>query len=162
MRQYDLNEAAEDLYAQSNVIELHTWTDSISIRYTGPFHQLNFSVHKHDLFIQNVEGVVYFSPGPGYSLNENVGGTPCSSSEFEEFDGVDDVGMIEECGRKRMLVSTPGVADFKSFQNCGTGWALDHIKEAQIRITPQNASASYILDRHTHQIASMTSSKTDL
>lgn len=162
MRKYNLNEAANDLDAQPGVIELQTWTDSISVRYSGGYSQLNTLIHEHNLFIQNLDGVVYFSPRPGYSLDNTCDNTPCSASEFEEIDCVDHVGMVKERGKQWMMVSTPGTKDFKHFWECGAGWVITEIKEAEIRITPQNASSSYVLDRHTHQIASMTSSKSNI
>lgn len=162
MREYDINKAAKELDTLAGVVELNTWSDSISIRYSGDYSPLKRLTNDHNLFIRNVDGIVYLVPGPGYSLNEKVGYTPFSPSEFEEINHIDDVGMVEERGEQWMVISTPGVKKFKHLWMCGSGWVPKEIKEAQIRIAPQTTSSSYVLDRSTSQLNSIDFSRNRL
>ena len=56
--------AAKDLRRLSGVIECVSWSDSVSVRYSGALRDLNRHARDYDLSPVNFDGVLYAEPLP--------------------------------------------------------------------------------------------------
>lgn len=148
--------AANDLRQLSGVIECVSWSDSVSVRYSGLMHDLRNRAREHDLLPVNIDGVLYAEPMPV----ENDAGeivpdkNPEPASVVAEADPVETAHLVEEDGNQRLLVTTTGVNNAIDFMELDGpyGWMLTEAKEAQIRLAPSTSGVSFLLSRSTSQL----------
>jgi hypothetical protein len=148
--------AVNDLRQQSGVIECVSWSDSVSVRYSGSMHDLRHRAREHDLLPVNIDGVLYAEP---MSVENDAGeivpdDDPEPASAVAEADPVQSAHLIEDDGEQRLLVTTTGVESAIDFMELDGpyGWMLTEAKEAQIRLAPSTSGVSFLLSRSTSQL----------
>ncbi|KTG18774.1 hypothetical protein, partial [Haloferax profundi] len=137
-------------------IECGTWSDSVSVRYSGPLLNLITRARKHGLFMCNIDGVLYADPSP----TENILGEIVPVTNFEpaskvaEEDSVHDAFFVEELGDPRLLITTTGVENASTFLKLSGryGWTITEAKEAQIRFGSGQSEQSFYVDRYTDEV----------
>lgn len=148
-------DAVRDLRRLPDVIQCVTWSDSVSVRYSGPLFAPKLCAY-HDLYPRNIDGVLYADPMPaendaGETIPE---GDPDPPSVVAEEDSAQSAHLVEQDGDQRLLVTTTGVNDALGFMELDGpyGWMLTEAKEAQIRFAPPMSGGSYLLSRSTSQL----------
>jgi hypothetical protein len=147
--------AANDLRQLSGVIECVSWSDSVSVRYSGPLQELKYRARDHDLYPVNMDGVLYAEP-----FSETAGDDEDRSdfelapaSEVRGAPSVQSAHLVETGDNPRLRVTTTGVEDAIGFLevNGPYGWIITEAKEAQIRLAPPTEGVSFLLSRSTSE-----------
>ena len=146
--------AAKALRKNPGVTECIAWSDSVSVRYTGPIFDLFRWARKIDMRMCNIDGLVYAEPHAADTETGRV-------TDFEPASVVAESESVHDAFRvdghdevPRILVTTTGVHDTFGFPEFSAphGWLITEAKEAQIRLGPLKTTASFLIDRTTSEI----------
>lgn len=145
--------AANALRQLSGVIECVSWSDSVSVRYTGTLRDLRYRARDHDLYPVNIDGILYADPLPGAAVVDGYESDfeLASASEVADAPSVQSAHRLETDDTPRLRVTTTGVEDAIGFLelNGPYGWIITEAKEAQIRFAPPTEGVSFLLSRTT-------------